>query len=347
MQDLPNLDFLRACAAISVVVEHVLLAYNIRWLGRMSVEWIGVAGVFFFFVHTSLVLMWSLERRPHTLDFYIRRIFRIYPLAIVAIVLALSFHAPVSSTPDRFFHFERPSGALNLFSALTLTGNLFFGYLPVGVLWTLYYEVQMYLLLPVIFFFVSRNFSRWPLLLLWLFSVAACRHLFWGVPHNFFLCIPWFLPGIIAYVGFGRSRAFLPWWLFPIALAILWTLFLCDPSWRHGDLLCLAAGLALPAFRQMSLAWFREVSHQLAKYSYGIYLMHPFAIAIGIYLLPHRAVALQLSALLLSLIALAALAYHLIERPMIRIGSRLASRASQRYEQHELQRYRIPEAEIR
>src|SRR5580692_6250213 len=103
MKELPNLDFIRAMAVLSVVFEHILIAHGVTRLGPINVAWIGVVGVFIFFVHTALVLMWSLERRPHTLDFYIRRVFRIYPLAIVAIVIALLFRAPVGGTADDFF----------------------------------------------------------------------------------------------------------------------------------------------------------------------------------------------------------------------------------------------------
>ena len=57
MQDLPNLDLLRSMAVLSVVVEHTLLGYGVQQLGPWPVEWIGVVGVFLFFVHTATVLM--------------------------------------------------------------------------------------------------------------------------------------------------------------------------------------------------------------------------------------------------------------------------------------------------
>ena len=73
MRDLPNLDLLRACAVVSVVAEHALLAFGIQTVGYWQVRWMGIVGVLLFFLHTTLVLMWSLERRPETLDFYIPR----------------------------------------------------------------------------------------------------------------------------------------------------------------------------------------------------------------------------------------------------------------------------------
>ena len=346
MRDLPNLDLLRACAVISVVAEHTLLAYGIERIGYWRIAWVGVMGVLLFFIHTSLVLMWSLERRPHTLEFYLRRAFRIYPLAIAAVLVTLAFHAPVAGLPGAYFHFEPPRGVLHLMASLLLIPNLIGGYQPISVLWSLPYEVQMYLGLPLVFFFLQRNLSLWPLLLFWGFDVALCRPLFPGVAHNFFLVIPYFLPGIMAYVGFSRNRSRLPAWLYPLALVALWAAFMIDPGWRQADVLCLAAGLGLPLFHQIRTGWVKRASHELAKYSYGLYLAHPFSIVLAVYLLPHRPLGLQLGVLFSSLAVFSVGAYHLLELPMIRLGSRLAHRAGQHYEQKQLAGLRIPEAEI-
>lgn len=347
MRALPNLDFLRAIAVLSVVVEHILLAYKVYWIGYWEIQWVGVVGVFLFFVHTALVLMWSLERKPHTLDFYIRRIFRIYPLVILAVLITLFFHAPVGGTPSNYFHYAPPPKHLDILHSLMLTQNLHDGYLPMGVMWSLPYEVQMYLALPLLFFFVHRNFSLWPLLLFWVFTVLVCRPIFSGTPHNFFLCIPYFLPGIMAYVGFGRRKAVLPAWSLSLGLLLAWFIFMKNPTWRAADFLCLIVGLALPSFHQISARWLIRSSHEIAKYSYGIYLAHPFSIVLGIYLMPHRPLALQLFVILGSLPVFAVAAYHCLEKPMIRLGSRLAAHAEQRYEQRELEQYRVPVAEIR
>lgn len=347
MRDLPNLDFLRACAVLSVIAEHTLLAYGVQTVGYWEVRWIGVVGVFFFFIHTSLVLLWSLERKPHTLDFYIRRAFRIYPLALLALAVTLLFHAPVTGLPGSFFSFAPPATRAAFLGNLLLVPNLLGGYTAMSVMWSLPYEVEMYLCLPALFFFLQRNLSLWPLLLFWGFVAAVCRPLFPGIEHNFFLAIPYFLPGAMAYVGYTRNRAKLPGWLFPPALLGLWAAFMIRPGWRAADLLCLCAGLGLPLFHQLRAARLARVSHVLAKYSYGLYLAHPFSIVLGIYLLPHRPLALQLLVVAGSLAVFSVGAYHGLEHPMMRLGSRLAQQAERRYEQRQLARVRLPEAEIR
>lgn len=119
MKDTPNLDLLRSIAVLLVVVEHILLAMRFEWNQRFNIPWMGVVGVFIFFVYTSLVLMWSLERKPNILDFYIRRIFRIYPLAIAAILTVVAFRHPTMHDIYGGTYFAMPT-MRNLLSNLLL-----------------------------------------------------------------------------------------------------------------------------------------------------------------------------------------------------------------------------------
>lgn len=48
MKSKPNLDMLRSIAVLLVVVEHILLAMRIHWIGSWNIAWIGVVGVFMF-----------------------------------------------------------------------------------------------------------------------------------------------------------------------------------------------------------------------------------------------------------------------------------------------------------
>src|SRR5580698_5913169 len=106
-KDLPNLDLLRSVAVVTVLVAHVYGALNVRHYGPFY----GAFGVGLFFVHTVLVLMWSLERRPQVLDFYVRRVARIYPLAIVVVLIAVTTHAKVNAFRDdgAFFLYSAPT----------------------------------------------------------------------------------------------------------------------------------------------------------------------------------------------------------------------------------------------
>lgn len=336
MRDMPNLDLVRSMAVISVVVEHSLLAFHIMRVGPFETQWFGVLGVMVFFVLTCLVLMWSLERKPHTLDFYVRRWFRIYPLAIAAMLIAVTLHVPIGGSPNTMFAYH-PQSLFAVLLQMTLFPGL---YIPIeSVMWSLPYEVGMYMLLPMIFFFIRQNFSLWPMLLLWIVDLFLCR----AVPasgHNFAVAIGYFLPGIMAYVAYGRWKPKLPGWLLPVFLCALWAMFWYNFNFHRCWVFCLLVGLGLPLFRQMEAGWAIAVSRVIARYSYGIYLTHPFALAAGLYLFREHSIATQLAVALPCLVAFPVAAYHWIELPMIRAGSRVANRVEQKYEQHEVVAFR-------
>lgn len=332
MNPAPNLDLLRSIAVLLVVVEHILLAMRMHWIGSWNVAWLGVVGVFMFFVHTSLVLMWSLERKPHMVDFYIRRIFRIYPLAIAAIALALIFRIPTMQNVSGDTFFVMP-GFRNIVANLMLLQNVFSGSNILGVMWSLPLEIEMYFLLPFLFFFVRQNFVLWPLLALWGATAIYDRSAFSTDSISFMVCVPYFLSGIIAYVLFGKVRPRLPAFLMPILILTLLCVFMIRPSLRNGWWLALVIGLALPLFRSLRNRWVAIPSHHLAKYSYGIYLVHPFCITIGVNLLHGYNLAIRIGAILVPMALIVVPAYHLLEKPMIDLGARVAARIERRYEQ--------------
>ena len=91
-----NLDLLRAVAVTLVLAQHLLNRFYFAKLGFDGPA-IGTFGVLIFFVHTCLVLMYSMERSsldgfPLALNFYIRRMFRIYPLSMLAVLTAVALH---------------------------------------------------------------------------------------------------------------------------------------------------------------------------------------------------------------------------------------------------------------
>src|SRR5690242_19156649 len=105
MNEYTNLDVLRSTAVLLVLFSHLIMAlgrldepmlqaWGIRDLARL--------GVLIFFIHTSLVLMMSLQRLGKVnvaSRFYVRRAFRIYPLATVATVATLLLKIPPHFEP--------------------------------------------------------------------------------------------------------------------------------------------------------------------------------------------------------------------------------------------------------
>ena len=330
MQELPNLDLMRSFAVLLVVLSHLLLyTGNIDRLGY-SFWFEGLIGVFLFFVHTTLVLMWSLDRDPHTLRFYVRRAFRIYPLWLAVLCLSVAIHLPTSPAFAPSFQFLHV-GPREFLENATLTFNLGKGCRLIGAAWSLPIEVQMYIVLPFLFFFMRSNPQIWPLLLVDLLAMVTSRTIEPALSQSLLFCTPLFLPGAIAYLGFKKYRPMLPAWLFAVWLIAITAAFnswasASKSSFRSGWFYALLVGITLPLFRQITSPALRRVSLLIARYSYGIYLCHFAAITVGVHYLQHRSLVLRIAGFFATIVILPVIFYHALEKPMIRLGSRFAAR---------------------
>lgn len=302
--ELPNLDVLRSIAVLFVLYDHIYT----RAVGGPHdvVPWLGRLGVLFFFVHTCCVLMMSLERHegPHLVaKFYARRAFRIYPLILVAVLVAYFSPAP------KLMLWE-------LISNLALIQNLTFARYSFDSIWSLPIEVQMYLFLPFIFLVVSRFTKLWvPFALLCLSLPLA----FWQPHHvaraSVLFYAPNFLPGVIAYKLFKSKHQRLPSWVFIPLVGITAAIYLYRPSWQVSAwLTCLLLGSLLPFVRQFQSTIVRVIGSYIARYSYGIYVVHA---VLTLYMRPSLH---NLPWYLLATAIGSVLSYHLIEHPMIRFG---------------------------
>jgi len=339
-KEFANLDFLRAYAVLSVYAGHVLQTFGItRVAGRVTMYDIAQTGVLIFFVHTSLVLMLSMERlaaeRPRFFTaFYIRRIFRIYPLSIFTVTLMTLTCVPVFPTMG----YSWP-GWTTLLSNLALVQNLTGSNSYPLVLWSLPYEVQMYAVLPLLFVLIRRFRSRLVPIGLWLCDVAIILVMLKlglrTVPLQLLRYTPCFLGGIIGYRLWHENVLRLDFWAWPCMITLCVGIrILAEASGLKGAttvsawLVCLFLGLAAPQFRQLGGGWLRTLAGWVAKYSYGIYLSHCVVLWIAFVLLkawPFWAQTLVCMAL--SVLAPVGL-YHGIENPMIQVGTRLARRSA-------------------
>jgi len=329
MRELPNLDLLRSIAVSLVVLDHMCKFAGVQEVHGYSTGWAGVFGVYFFFVHTSLVLMWSIERQPHVMNFYIRRAFRIYPLSIVAILIALVFRFPVTDGAQiliRHPHYTFKAILANIL----LVQNLVWQPSVLGVMWTLTIEVQMYILLPALFLYANREKRIWQVLVLWSLAVMVARMFGSAGGNNIVSVVPVFMCGVIAYIAYSKFRARLPAWTFFPFLAVLFACFIRKPGVSISWPLMLILGLSLPLFRSISMKPLVWVSHTVAKYSYGVYLFHFFALYIAFRTLPSHNVGLQIAIALAITIIASTLGYHLVEEPLIRLGSHLAKANNRR-----------------
>ncbi len=320
-----NLDIIRAVAVMSVFFAHLR---GLLMREESLTAWhFAQMGVLTFFVHTSMVLMFSLERtqlfgRDRFLSFYLRRIFRIYPLSIFCVTVAMVTHR----TPDILDPFAYWTGK-QYFVNLALLTNLFYVRNMVGGLWTLPIEVQMYVTLPFLFL-LGRRWGLCGLMPLWILSVPlAMLQLHYTQRLNMLGFAPCFIGGVISWNLSTRVPRRLPGWLWPFAFVATWPVFFAaqhetDMPFRWA--FCFLLGLSIPWFQEINCAPLQWLAHVLAKYSYGVYLSH-IGVILWCFSLPVPRVVQWVVFLPLAFVVPFAL-FHLVEDPMIKAGQRLSNR---------------------
>jgi peptidoglycan/LPS O-acetylase OafA/YrhL len=161
------LDVLRGLAALCVVFDH--LSYYVLQHVRAEVyHWLnpGDYGVFVFFMISGYIVPASLERKGSVRTFWVSRIFRLYPLYLLAVGIAVTLF---------LMHFgslrgEDADPGTSILSQLLMMSNVLAGQNVPNVVWSLSYEMVFYLLLTALFMAgVHRRSSRYALG----FAVAA------------------------------------------------------------------------------------------------------------------------------------------------------------------------------
>ena len=337
MRHRPNLDILRTLAVACVALQHLADTLFFRagwgpgWLMAFTSE-MGRAGVLAFFVHTSLVLMHSLERMKGTtlgvaLRFYVRRFFRIYPLSVFAILMMLMLRMPKNASGAVWTGYS----SMQIASNLLLVQNFISKTNILDPLWTLPYEVQMYLVLPF-FFLLARNKNGivWISAFLVLLSAAAAG-LWLRSPGNIGIAefVPCFLCGVLCYALEKRQKAWIPAWIWPGYVVLLIAIYCLvhihqRPVYWVGWLFCLALGPAINLFHESKWDLGNFLTSHVALYSYGIYLLHyPVLYAVFVYMGVRNPVGGAALSILITLAASMA-TYYILEKRLIDLGRRLS-----------------------
>lgn len=341
-----NLDFLRSIAVLAVLADHIAGTFGVAQ--RHAAFWaLGRWGVLLFFVHTSLVLMMSMERlglegKSLYRTFYIRRFFRIYPLSFAIVGAVLLVHIPETSWAKAFNYPDRGTILSNVLLCQNFTGR----YSLIGPLWSLPYEVQMYLLLPAIFLFLRKAKGR-ALAGLWVAAVVLGLLQAWaaGTDQGRWLhvdrlgiaeFVPCFLAGVIAYQLLRRKKdTGQPFWLWVATIGLSGVIYLewnarvgyvGYPEW----VCCLLVGLMVAYCTESRLGGLNFVTHHVAKYSYGLYLGQVPVLWLAFVKLKNFPLWLQWSVFILLIIGVPIGSYYLVERPFIRFGGAAASRFASR-----------------
>jgi peptidoglycan/LPS O-acetylase OafA/YrhL len=191
----------------------------------------------------------------------------------------------------------------------------------------------MYLFLPMLYMLVTHSGKRAPYYIgaLWLAAVVLVL-VFWRLnwPYAIIMFLPCFLPGVLAFCLRRTRQDFSPLvlFLFVVAAAIL------DPRMvSHGVKatilswpFCLLLGLIIPKCRDIQLGWLRITGKEIARYSYGIYLIHVPMLNFSFHYLHEMPLILQWVTFVAGTAGISYIAHHAIEKPCIEFGKGVVNR---------------------
>jgi peptidoglycan/LPS O-acetylase OafA/YrhL len=187
------LDVLRGLAALAVVFNH--FGYFLPSGVKDPVyQWInpGDYGVFVFFLISGYIVPASLERKGSVRTFWVSRLFRLYPLYLLAVAIAVTLYMMHVGG----LRGEGTDPETSILSQTLMMSNVLAGQNVPNVVWSLSYEMIFYLLLTALFMArVHRRSSRYALG----FAVVAVA--FGGLlPQAYFTNNLW-SPRVIALVA--------------------------------------------------------------------------------------------------------------------------------------------------
>ena len=161
------LDVLRGVAALAVVFDHISY-YTLQHVRHLVYQWFdpGNYGVFVFFLISGYIVPASLERKGSVRTFWVSRVFRLYPLYLLAVGVAVAFY--LTSVGSARGEASDPAGSF--LSQFLMMSNVLSGQNLPNVVWSLSYEMVFYLLLTALFIARVHKRSSWYALA---FAVAA------------------------------------------------------------------------------------------------------------------------------------------------------------------------------
>lgn len=360
----PNLDGLRFYSFAAVFFFHVWLLffhrYDVQGVTASIVKFLfqnGEVGVNFFFVLSGFLITYLLIEekrftgRIHVINFYIRRILRIWPLFYVIVFFGLVVypHLKAMTGGDAIGGFQQ-------WTYFVFLNNFDFIHNQppaiISILWSVAIEEQFYLCWPLILSLVPLRHSKWVFYTIILGSLvfrAFHIHDERVLMFNTFAVIgDMALGGMLAYEiifrkGFRKFIEELPRWFIAIVYACTLAIVLFRHEIFQGPLLvverlCFAIlfGTIIleQNFSKHSL-WKLSNTPRITKlgiYTYGLYCIHVIAMTItemGFKLagtdMHHPAWIMLAATIAFSLnILLAYLSYHLFEKRFLKLKDKFA-----------------------
>ncbi|MBV8925404.1 MAG: acyltransferase, partial [Bradyrhizobium sp.] len=324
MRRLYQLDVLRGIAAAIVVFHHILLTLSpdadpARSWPALAYVSIGRTQVLLFFVLSGYVLTRSLEHQTYRV-YAIRRVFRLGIPFIASLLFALALRYAVHPHP-----LEDQSRWFNEQWQNTLTFKGFMAHILMrghwadaslnSVLWSLWYEMRISLVLPLMVMF-----ARWsPQLATAAFAALALIAAKMLEPHPLYsydlMQTVWVTAYFVLPFATGMALALsrpqsLPGWLWPLAIVLL-----ASPS----DLqVCVGSAILIGLAIDQGEWLLSKPLLWLGKVSFSLYLFHMPIMMAMVYVM-HDVLPDWLTMLIAvpTIMIFSQFAYVVVERPSI------------------------------
>jgi peptidoglycan/LPS O-acetylase OafA/YrhL len=330
-----DIDGLRAIAVLAVILFH---------FGYLPNGYLGV-DVFFVisgYLITSIVFQEVVENRFSIVQFYLRRIRRIMPLALFTTSAAFIAGAFVM-LPDDFENLSESVVATNCFAnnilLLITTGNYWDvvnEYKPLMHTWSLGVEEQFYFCYPLLFWLFKGGNKRWILPVLSLLAaISLALYLFTSTDAAKFYSIQFrffeLALGGLGAITFknktidGKSKAL------SLALVVMLLAAQFDvPSWLSDwptahltrlkllSIVIATLGVLLPGGERQGVYTCileNRVMVGVGAISFSLYMWHQIVLAFTRYCVLDSYTAVQAAALFCVMVVLSVASYFVVEQP--------------------------------
>jgi len=345
---LPGLDGLRCFAALTSLTSHIELWSSSQMLSRLLIENLALKSVDLFFVLSGFLITYLLQNERDTkgeIDvkaFYLRRIFRIWPLYFL--VLGIGYLVSITITHEKLY-FEGLVLCVLVLPHLALV----LYYIPfwASLLWSIGVEEQYYLVWPwVVKHSASKNLLK--VVFYCLIGVIGVKLGFWVLSQfEFFTAkietlrsfLYWFrieciLVGALASVLWYQKNKFLEYlkkriirYLTLLLVLVVLLVKSIGPVFSVVDSLIFAVLIVQIVEKPWKLLETSIVKY-MGTISYGLYLYHDFAIALSIQLIGLLAIGHDSMLYVPSLyiitftltILVSAVSFRYFEKPILQMG---------------------------
>lgn len=360
----PNLDGLRFFSYVSVFFFHVWLLYFDRYqipgrtgkiLGFLFQN--GEVGVNFFFVLSGFLITYLLIRekqlsgRIHVVNFYIRRILRIWPLFYLVVIFGIVIYPQLKIlTGGEQFHIVNP------WTYFVFANNFDFlrhgAPAMVSILWSVAIEEQFYLRWPLILALVPLRKFKYVFFIImagsFIFRIFHAQDERVLMFHTLAVIGDMALGGLSAYYiifneAFQKWISTIPRWFILLIygvtfMVILFRKDIFHDSWMIFERIVFASLFAFMILEQnysnhsfYKVGRFTRIS-KLGIYTYGLYCIHVSAMTVTELLFGKVGLDMKNPGILLLAgavaffvtIALAWLSYHYFEKRFLKLKNKFA-----------------------